>query len=194
MRILNALFLALRLRLGNRTRLSLRSYLKGIDRLTIGRSCKIMRGVTLDASRSGEIRLDDKVTLNQQAILIGGNGGIRLGQGVEINCFGFIDGSGGVDIEERTLVGPGVRIITYQHAFDGREPICMQDSVTAPVRIGRDVWIGANVVIMSGVTIGEGAVVGAGAVVSRDIPAWAVAVGVPAKVLRYRTPDQAVPA
>ena len=194
MRILNALFLALRLRLGNRTRLSLRSYLKGIDRLTIGRSCKIMRGVTLDASRSGEIRLDDKVTLNQQAILIGGNGGIRLGQGVEINCFGFIDGSGGVDIEERTLVGPGVRIITYQHAFDGREPICMQDSVTAPVRIGRDVWIGANVVIMSGVTIGEGAVVGAGAVVSRDIPAWAVAVGVPAKVLRYRMPDQAAPA
>lgn len=194
MRILKAFFLALRLRLGNRTRLSLRSYLKGIDRLTIGGSCKIMRGVTLDASRSGEIRLDDKVTLNQQAILIGGSGGIRLGQGVEINCFGFIDGSGGVDIEERTLVGPGVRIITYQHAFDGREPICMQDSVTAPVRIGRDVWIGANVVIMSGVTIGEGAVVGAGAVVSRDIPAWAVAVGVPAKVLRYRTPDQAVPA
>ena len=194
MRILNALFLALRLRLGNRTRLSLRSYLKGIDRLTIGGSCKIMRGVTLDASRSGEIRLDDKVTLNQQAILIGGSGGIRLGQGVEINCFGFIDGSGGVDIEERTLVGPGVRIITYQHAFDGREPICMQDSVTAPVRIGRDVWIGANVVIMSGVTIGEGAVVGAGAVVSRDIPAWAVAVGVPAKVLRYRMPDQAAPA
>jgi len=194
MRILKAFFLVLRLRLGNRTRLSLRSYLKGIDRLTIGRSCKIMRGVTLDASRSGEIRLDDKVTLNQQAILIGGNGGIRLGQGVEINCFGFIDGSGGVDIEERTLVGPGVRIITYQHAFDGREPICMQDSVTAPVRIGRDVWIGANVVIMSGVTIGEGAVVGAGAVVSRDIPAWAVAVGVPAKVLRYRMPDQAAPA
>lgn len=194
MRILKAFLLVLRLRLGNRTRLSLRSYLKGIDRLTIGRSCKIMRGVTLDASRSGEIRLDDKVTLNQQAILIGGNGGIRLGQGVEINCFGFIDGSGGVDIEERTLVGPGVRIITYQHAFDGREPICMQDSVTAPVRIGRDVWIGANVVIMSGVTIGEGAVVGAGAVVSRDIPAWAVAVGVPAKVLRYRMPDQAAPA
>ena len=194
MRILKAFFLVLRLRLGNRTRLSLRSYLKGIDRLTIGGSCKIMRGVTLDASRSGEIRLDDKVTLNQQAILIGGSGGIRLGQGVEINCFGFIDGSGGVDIEERTLVGPGVRIITYQHAFDGREPICMQDSVTAPVRIGRDVWIGANVVIMSGVTIGEGAVVGAGAVVSRDIPAWAVAVGVPAKVLRYRMPDQAAPA
>ncbi len=194
MRIFKAVFLALRLRLGNTTRLSLRSYLKGIDRLSIGGSCKIMRGVTLDASRNGEIRLDDKVTLNQQAILIGGNGGIRLGQGVEINCFGFIDGSGGVDIGERTLVGPGVRIITYQHAFDGREPICMQDSVTAPVRIGRDVWIGANVVIMSGVTIGEGAVVGAGAVVSRDIPAWAVAVGVPAKVLRYRMPDQAAPA
>lgn len=194
MRILKAVFLALRLRLASKTRLSLRSYLKGLERLKIGRSCKILRGVTLDASRSGEIRLDDKVTLNQQAILIGGAGGIRLGRGVEINCFGFIDGSGGVDIEERTLVGPGVRIISYQHAFDGREPICAQASVAEPVRIGRDVWIGANVIIMSGVTIGEGAVVGAGAVVSRDIPAWAVAVGVPARVLRYRTADQAAPA
>ncbi len=194
MRILKAVFLALRLRLASKTRLSLRSYLKGLERLKIGRSCKILRGVTLDASRSGEIRLDDKVTLNQQAILIGGAGGIRLGRGVEINCFGFIDGSGGVDIGERTLVGPGVRIISYQHAFDGREPICAQASVAEPVRIGRDVWIGANVIIMSGVTIGEGAVVGAGAVVSRDIPAWAVAVGVPARVLRYRTADQAAPA
>ena len=194
MRILKAVFLALRLRLASKTRLSLRSYLKGFDRLKIGRSCKILRGVTLDASRSGEIRLDDKVTLNQKAILIGGAGGIRLGRGVEINCFGFIDGSGGVDIGERTLVGPGVRIISYQHAFDGREPICAQASVAAPVRIGRDVWIGANVIIMSGVTIGEGAVVGAGAVVSRDIPAWAVAVGVPARVLRYRTADKAASA
>lgn len=194
MRILKAVFLALRLRLASKTRLSLRSYLKGFDRLNIGRSCKILRGVTLDASRSGEIRLDDKVTLNQQAILIGGAGGIRLGRGVEINCFGFIDGSGGVDIGERTLVGPGVRIISYQHAFDGREPICAQASVAEPVRIGRDVWIGANVIIMSGVTIGEGAVVGAGAVVSRDIPAWAVAVGVPARVLRYRTADKAASA
>jgi len=54
------------------------------------------------------------------------------------------------------------------------------------VVIGNDVWIGANSVIMPGVTIGDGAVIGAGAVVTKDVPAYAIVVGVPAKVVKYR--------
>ena len=52
--------------------------------------------------------------------------------------------------------------------------------------IGNDVFIGANVTVLDGVTIGDGAVVGAGAVVTKDIPPYAIAVGVPAKVSKYR--------
>lgn len=52
--------------------------------------------------------------------------------------------------------------------------------------IGNDVFIGANVTILDGVTIGDGAVIGAGSVVSKDIPNYAVAVGVPIKVIKYR--------
>lgn len=55
-----------------------------------------------------------------------------------------------------------------------------------PIVIGNDVFIGANVTILDGVTIGDGAVIGAGAVVSKDIPPYAVAVGVPIRILRYR--------
>ncbi len=59
-----------------------------------------------------------------------------------------------------------------------------------PVRIGNDVWIGSRAIILSGVSIGDGAVIGAGAVVARDIPAYAIAVGNPARVLRLRfAPD-----
>ena len=54
------------------------------------------------------------------------------------------------------------------------------------VIIGNDVFIGANVTILDGVTIGDGAVIGAGAVVSKDIPSYAVAVGCPIRVIRYR--------
>ena len=54
------------------------------------------------------------------------------------------------------------------------------------IKIGNDVFIGANVTILDGVTIGDGAVIGAGAVVSKDIPPYAICVGCPIKILRFR--------
>ncbi|MCC6483663.1 MAG: hypothetical protein IT209_02355 [Armatimonadetes bacterium] len=54
----------------------------------------------------------------------------------------------------------------------------------APVRICDKAWIGARAIILKGVTIGEGAVIGAGSVVTKDVPAWCVAAGNPARVIR----------
>jgi len=55
-----------------------------------------------------------------------------------------------------------------------------------PILIGNDVFIGANVIILDGVKIGDGAVIGAGAVVSKDIPPYAIAVGSPIRIVKYR--------
>jgi acetyltransferase-like isoleucine patch superfamily enzyme len=60
--------------------------------------------------------------------------------------------------------------------------------------VGNDVWVGTGVVIMPGVTIGDGAVIGASSVVTKDIPAYAIAVGAPAKVIRMRFPPSIVDA
>ena len=65
--------------------------------------------------------------------------------------------------------------------------ICAKKTV-----IGNDVWTGRNVTIMAGVRIGNGAIIGAGAVVTKDIPDYAIAVGVPAKVIKYRFSDEVI--
>ncbi len=58
-----------------------------------------------------------------------------------------------------------------------------------PTRIGNDVWIGHGATIMSGVTVGDGAIIGARAVVAKDVPPYAVVVGNPGRVVRYRFND-----
>ncbi|SDQ00095.1 Acetyltransferase (isoleucine patch superfamily) [Mucilaginibacter sp. OK268] len=72
--------------------------------------------------------------------------------------------------------------------------LCKEDKITEnlPVSIGHDVFIGANVTILGGVTIGDGAVIGAGAVVSKNIPPYAIAVGTPIKIVKYRFDEDKV--
>lgn len=61
-----------------------------------------------------------------------------------------------------------------------------------PISIGNDVFIGANVTVLDGVSIGDGAVIGAGAVVSKNIPPYAIAVGCPIRVIKYRFPHDTI--
>lgn len=71
---------------------------------------------------------------------------------------------------------------------------CNDDEVVEnqAIVIGNDVFIGANVTLVDGVTIGDGAVIGAGAVVSKDIPPYAIAVGCPIKIIKYRFSDDEI--
>jgi acetyltransferase-like isoleucine patch superfamily enzyme len=56
--------------------------------------------------------------------------------------------------------------------------------VVSPILIGNKVWIGFGAIILKGVTIGEGAIIGSGSVVTKDVPAWAIVAGNPAKIIR----------
>lgn len=60
------------------------------------------------------------------------------------------------------------------------------------ITVGNDVWIGANVIVLDGVTIGNGAIVATGAVVTKDVPAYAIYGGVPAKLIRYRFEQEVI--
>ncbi|MCW2597836.1 MAG: hypothetical protein QOF92_4491 [Pseudonocardiales bacterium] len=104
-----------------------------------------------------------------------------LGRDVSINC--YLD----VDIGAAALIADSVYISDFDHKFgDLTTPIKDQGISKARVRIEPDVWIGTKVTVSSGVIIGEGSVVGANAVVTRDLPAYCVAVGVPARVVKDR--------
>ena len=159
--------------------------LKGLRNIRLGARCKLHRFATVDAAR-GHILLGKNCTLNRYAMLQSGRGELICGERVEINNYSIVNASGGVSIGDDTLIGPGVKIISYQHGIAPGVLIRKQANHDAPIRIGRDVWIGANAVVLAGVTIGDGAVIGAGAVVTRDVPAGEIWAGVPARCLRRR--------
>lgn len=186
MRILKTFFFSLINRIKSGSRVSLAAYIKGHAQIKLGRRCKIHDGASVDASKHAFVIIGDQVTINRYAYLQGDKGGIRLGAHVEVNNFAIINGTGGVVIGDDTLIGPGVRIISYQHQIEVGQLIRNQDSVALPIQIGKGVWIGANAIILAGVTIEDGAVVGAGAVVTRDVQRNSVVAGVPAKFIKLR--------
>lgn len=88
-----------------------------------------------------------------------------------------------VTIGDRVMIGPNVSIFAATHETDVRSRR-QNIEYAKPVTIGDDCWIGGHVVILPGVTIGEGCTIAASSVVTKDIPAWSVAMGSPAKVVK----------
>ncbi len=141
-----------------------------------------------------QLRIDDAATLEigdgvevlQDSWLIAHPGDtLSLGDRVFISQHCTVSGS--VRIGADTLIGGYVTIIDGNHVIgDTDRPISAQGGVQKPIDIGRDVWIGTNAVILQGISIGDHAVVAANATVTKDVPAWSVVGGTPARVLRDR--------
>ncbi len=112
---------------------------------------------------------------------------LYLGSNVSINrgCSLFsssIPDVGRIFIGSNVALGPGVSIFAAGHNYTQLD----LPDVAADVIIDDWVWVGGNSTILPGVRIGEGAIIGAGSIVATDIPAYSVAVGVPAKVIKQR--------
>jgi maltose O-acetyltransferase len=135
-----------------------------------------------DAKRVGEgcFYLDLIVWLNGDRI--------ELGDRVAFNYGCYVNGYGGLVINDGAEFGPYTMIHTANHKKDDpTRPVTEQGwETTRPVEIGANCWIGMGTCILPGVRIGEACVVGAGSVVARDLEAYSIAVGNPAKVIRSR--------
>jgi acetyltransferase-like isoleucine patch superfamily enzyme len=134
------------------------------------------------------VHLGRDVYVGHQAILKGYfRNELRVGDGAWIGQQCFLHAAGGLTIGKHVGVGPGVKVLTSQHAEAGRDrPILHSPIATAPVVIEDDADLGVGAIVLPGVRIGRGAQVGAGAVVTRDVPAYAVVAGNPARILRMR--------
>lgn len=105
---------------------------------------------------------------------------IRLGRDVFLNFNCVVLDAAEVRIGDRTMLGPGVQLLTPDHHRDAVLRGQLLETAR-PIIIGRDVWIGGGAIVLPGVTIGDEAIVGAGAVVTRDVPAGARVAGNPAR-------------
>lgn len=159
-----------------------------------------------------DLRLGPHVFIGERAVIArwSGDGCVEIGEGVEVNretLLELITGGGitvgaGTYIQPRCIITSGIEPITigrrvliashtaffsYNHGIVAGATIVGQPLVSkGPIVVEDDVWIGVGSTVLSNVTIGRGAVIGAGSVVSRDIPAGAIATGVPARVVKYR--------
>lgn len=134
------------------------------------------------------LRIGRDVAIRENSYLqIAKKGFINIGNDVFIGMFCVMDGAGGITIGDGVAISYHTSIISASHRHDNLEvPSGEQGFITKGIKIENNVWMGAKVVVLDGVTVGEGAIIGAGSVVTSDIPKFAIAVGVPARVIRYR--------
>ena len=139
----------------------------GLRKATIGNKSKVHATVILRQPRN--IIIGDNCLINHNNVLQAGKGDARIRIGNYVHT------------------GANVMMIAFNHGFDNREvPTIQQDYYEDDIQIDDDVWIGGGAIILAGVHIGKGAIIAAGAVVNKDVPEYAIAGGIPAKVIKYR--------
>ena len=161
------------------------------DRLRLGRYVYIGGRVIIHKGHNGgDVVIRDSVMINDDTIIeVGQGGSLTIGEGTTIQprCQ-FSAYKGSIHIGREVQIAPSCAFYPYDHGTAPGSSIKEQAlSTKGGIIIGDDAWIGYGAIILDGVNIGKGAVVGAGSVVRSHIPDGAIAVGVPARVIKTRT-------
>lgn len=157
----------------------------------IGDNVQVGNNVMVRVDGTGTIKIEDGVILQDNcSIQCGGNMVIGrnsiLVTGVLIYCVGE------VNIGEDVLLAGYVVLADAEHSMEKFDTAIRWQGLDPPlpINIGAGAWLGTKVTVTKGITIGAGAVIGANAVVTKSIPPMAIAAGVPAKILKYRTQEK----
>lgn len=160
-------------------------------KISLGDDVAIDDYCSLDARGGGgsSISIGDNSILSRGTILRTKDGSIVLARGCNIGSNCTFSSIGSLEVGENLLMGSNSHIIAGgQHVIERADMAIIDQGLASGrgVSIGNDVWLGARVTILDGVRVGDHAVVGACSLVNRDIPDYAVAYGIPARVVRDR--------
>lgn len=158
--------------------------------LSRARHCFIGEGVLIyQDKRGGGVALGDGVHLHRRCVLQTGQGGsITVGDhthiqpGCQLSAY-----LGSIQIGARVDIAPNCAFYPYNHGLEPEVPVRDQPlSSRGGIVVEDEAWLGYGVIVLDGARIGRGAVIGAGSVVTGEIPAGAIAAGIPAKLVKTR--------
>ncbi len=147
---------------------------------------EIAQHVRLRATDGGTAIFGDEVAIDRFADIIVKKGNLVVGARTYIGQFSILCARESISVGTDCLIAEHVTIRDQDHRFGPGLITAQAGFVTAPIKIGNNVWIGAKTTVTKGVTIGNNAVIGANSVVTRDIPGDCVAIGAPALVYSHK--------
>ncbi len=167
--------------------------LKHPQLISVGRSVIIEDSVSLDALSRQGIVLGDNVTIAKfttiqcTGVVRSMGIGLRVGNNSAIGAYSFLGAQGGIIIGNDVIMGPRVSFHAENHRYEELAvPIRLQGETRKGIIVEDNCWIGAGAIILDGVHIGSGAIVAAGSVVTKNVPAFAIVAGSPARIIKQR--------
>lgn len=132
------------------------------------------------------VRLATTARMSSDCEIVGNYENIILNENAEINSGVFLLAKNTIELGENSTLAYRVMILTSANPnYPMNELSRIYPPLTAPVKIGKNVWVGAGSIILPGVTIGDYCVIAAGSIVTHDVPSNVLVAGCPAKIKKY---------
>jgi acetyltransferase-like isoleucine patch superfamily enzyme len=166
--------------------------LRNASLIRFGRGVTLERGVVIDGLSRDGIEFGNNVAIGAYSVVRASSpsnvgAGVRMGNNSAVDAYSFVGAAGHIEIGEDVIMGQHVSFHAENHNYERTDiPIKHQGTRRQGIVIEGDCWVGSNAVFLDGAHVGRGCVIGAGSVVRGEIPAYSVAAGVPARVLKSR--------
>lgn len=175
------------LRLGSGAKIYPGAIFRGGSNIEIGADAWVAPLAYVAAIGTGTFKIGSNSEIHSFSRIETDRGNLSIGDHFSLNSYSCINGFGGLVIGNDVRIASHCVILSSTHSHaDCRTSIRQQDVMARPTLIGNDVWIGSHSVILGGVTIGSHCIIAAGSIVTNNIPDYAIAAGVPARVVRLR--------